>query len=258
MESKESIVIMGSSRAAHHYDSQVFSDGLSMSCINMGEDGNGIVLQYGRWKMISKRYTPKIIIYDISSHYDIENNDNLAYINRLRTYNTYSQEVKRYVSYLFPMEKIKLLSQLYCFNYNFFEVLYDCSKKREKGNGFTPLKGNILQAVACRQINKKSIIDVDSLKLSLLESLINESANKGTKMVFVVSPLWHGGNYDLSAFSSIIELTQKYNVPFYYYFDSPICDVQVYFKDSGHLNAEGALVFTKDLVNRLKENGELF
>ena len=66
-EMKEDIIIMGSSRAIHHYVPRIIADSLGMSCFNAGQDGNGIILQYGRWKMISERYTPKLIIYDVNT-----------------------------------------------------------------------------------------------------------------------------------------------------------------------------------------------
>ena len=51
----DEILIMGSSRASHHYVPEVITNDLGMSCYNAGQDGNGIVLHYGRWKMISQR-----------------------------------------------------------------------------------------------------------------------------------------------------------------------------------------------------------
>ena len=44
----EDIIIMGSSRASHHYVPEIISEELGMSCFNAGRDGNGIILQYGR------------------------------------------------------------------------------------------------------------------------------------------------------------------------------------------------------------------
>ena len=49
------VLVMGSSRASHHYVAQLIADSLGMTCFNGGQDGNGIVMQYGRWKMISKQ-----------------------------------------------------------------------------------------------------------------------------------------------------------------------------------------------------------
>ena len=85
-ESHEDIIIMGSSRASHHYVPQIFEDSLGLSCFNAGQDGNGIILQYGRWKMIRERYTPKMVIYDVTYNFDLGVNDNMTYIDRLKPF----------------------------------------------------------------------------------------------------------------------------------------------------------------------------
>jgi len=255
-QSNEDILIMGSSRAAHHYDPQMISDSLGMSCFNAGEEGNGIIMQYGRWKMISERYAPKLIIYDIFSLYDAEINDNMAYVDRLKPYCD-DREVKRYVSSVFPLEKFKLFSQMYCYNYKFFEILSDCRITRQKGNGYTPLNGRILKAVEERPIIKREELESDEVKVAYLMKLIHEAAEKGTKIVFVISPSWHGGHYKKSAYTDINNLAEKYSIPLYSFIDSPICDNPDYFKDSSHLNSKGASIFTSQLVSMLKTNGKI-
>lgn len=249
-ESDEDIIVMGSSRAAHHYDPKILSEALGMSCFNAGEDGNGIVMQYGRWKMISERYTPKLIIYDICSIYDVEENDNMAYIDRLKPY-CRDQSVKGYVTEVYPIERIKLYSQMYCYNYKFFEILSDCINRVDKVNGYSPLDGHMLQSVAQRPIIKKESFKEDKTKIKYLEKLIDEARQKGTMLVFAISPSWQGGQYEISAFSSVIELAEQYSIPFYSYIDSPICTGADFFKDTYHLNITGATLFSQDLATRL-------
>ena len=53
-KSVDDILIFGSSRAVHHYNSSMIEDSLGMSCYNCGDDGNGIILSYGRLSMISQ------------------------------------------------------------------------------------------------------------------------------------------------------------------------------------------------------------
>ena len=81
-EGSEDVLVMGSSRASHHYVSRILADSLGMTCYNGGQDGNGIVMQYGRWKMISKRHVPKVLIYDIEPAFDLSVDDNSRYIDR--------------------------------------------------------------------------------------------------------------------------------------------------------------------------------
>ncbi len=66
----EDIIILGSSRAAHHYVPKIIEDSLGMSCYNCGEEGNGVILAYGRLKMLTNRYKPKLIMYEITPGYD--------------------------------------------------------------------------------------------------------------------------------------------------------------------------------------------
>lgn len=46
----DDIIILGSSSATHHYVLQIIEDSLGLSCYNCGEEGNGVVLAYGRLK----------------------------------------------------------------------------------------------------------------------------------------------------------------------------------------------------------------
>ena len=109
---KEDILVMGSSRATHHYVAKMISDSLGVTCFNGGQDGNGILLQYGRWKMISKHHLPKVIIYDIEPSFDLMVDDNSRYIDRLKPYSI-DRDVNKYIAELFPMERFKMLSGCY-------------------------------------------------------------------------------------------------------------------------------------------------
>ena len=81
---KDECIIFGSSRGMHHYDPNIISDSLGMSCWNCSLDGNGIILMYGRYKMLSARYTPKVLIYDVCTAFDLISDDNNTYLGRLR------------------------------------------------------------------------------------------------------------------------------------------------------------------------------
>lgn len=80
------ILIFGSSRAIHHYVPKIFRDSLGIDCYNCGQDGMGIILFYGRYKMITQRYIPKVIVYDVLSGFDLEQGDNYSYIGWLKPY----------------------------------------------------------------------------------------------------------------------------------------------------------------------------
>ena len=250
----EDIIIMGSSRASHHYVPEIISQELGMSCFNVGQDGNGIILQYGRWKSLTKRQTPKLIIYDIHMGYDIETNDNMAYVDRLKPFSD-DDDVNGYISAIFPLEKLKLLSQMYRYNYKFLEMTSDYIGKSDysANAGYFPLFGHIRKDVADKQPQKKVLTEVDEVKIHYLEQLIKDANKVGTKVVFVVSPSWKDGNYDVGQYSIVKDLANKYGVPFWEYTNSDIGRNSDYFEDSSHLNDKGARIFTKLICARINE-----
>lgn len=251
-ESNEDIIIMGSSRASHHYVPQILTDSLGMSCFNAGQDGNGIILQYGRWKMILERYAPKVLIYDITPGFDLGKNDNMAYIDRLKPFCDDS-EVKKYVANIFPMERWKLISQMYRFNYKFLEMVSDCAQNGDdKQKGYIPLNGQIRKEVVRESsMPKPCQMQFDDIKLHYLECLAQECKDSGTKLILVASPYFKGGSYDEEIFMPVCEMADKYGFRFYYFVESEFANNQKLFKDSHHLNDEGAKVFTTELIRHI-------
>lgn len=246
----EDILIMGSSRASHHYVAKQIADSLGMSCYNGGQDGNGIVMQYGRWKMLEKHHTPKVIIYDVEPAFDLSINDNERYVDRLKPYSNES-EVKHYIASLFPMERWKLFSQMYRYNYKFLEILSDCVRLSDVNNGYKPLYRHIRQELvqAPKAAPAKSM-EVDKTKYQVLCKLVEEVQAKGSTIIFVSSPYWQSiASPDMSA---IREIANKYGVTFIDYSGYEINGNPNWFADSMHLNDEGAEEFTKDITHQLK------
>lgn len=251
-ESKEDVIIMGSSRASHHYVPQIITDSLGLSCFNAGQDGNGIILQYGRWKMIAERYSPKMIIYDVNPSFDLLESDNMAYIDHLKPFCS-DKEVTDYVARLFPLERYKLLSQMYRYNYKFLEILSDCARGRgDDLRGYIPLKGQIRKEVVDGNFAQEAIsVRYDAEKLKYFECLAKECREKGTRLMFVVSPYYRGSSYTIETFAPVCEIAEKYGVPFMYYNNGEFCLNPGFYKDSHHLNDDGARVFTTGLISQI-------
>lgn len=251
----EDVIIMGSSRASHHYVPEIITKKTGMSCFNAGQDGNGIILQYGRWKMLSERYTPKVIIYDVNASFDLETNDNTRYIDRLKPFCD-NKAVKDYVSSLYPLERLKLLSNMYRYNYKFIEMAFDNIRVEDFKllEGYIPLYGKIREEIINKPIIERSrSISYDEVKLYYLERLLIEANDVGSKVILVVSPSWKGGGYEPVIYSEIKDMANRYGVQFVDYLNSDICDIPDCFQDSQHLNDNGASEFIEDLALRIKQ-----
>lgn len=251
-KANEDILIFGSSRAIHHYNPQIISDSLGMSCYNCGQDGNGIILFYGLWQMIKQHHKPKMIIYDVTPDFDInEGENNQRYLGWLRA--DYDRPgVKEIFSEIDPKEKYKMLSMLYRYNSKFMQNITDFVHPifAIEGNGYLPLEGK-MDTMKIRKNNGISKIPTyDQTKLEFVAKLIDDVQD--VELSFVASPIWYGMNEE--TFKPIKEICSKKHIPFLDFSNnSKYVHKNQYFSDGSHLNAVGADEFTKNLIVAMKK-----
>ena len=248
---EDDIIILGSSRATHHYVPQIIEDSLGLSCYNCGEEGNGIVLAYGRFKMLTNRYKPKLIIYEITPGYDYSAIEpNSKYLGYLRPYYNKKGIKPLFESFDDELSILKMQSKMY---QNFGKLLPDLVDNfifRDNKKGYSPLYGKI-KADINNLPKEERINEIDSIKLYYVERLIVDAKSANIPIVFVVSPRF-GIDSDTNNYEVEIALCKRYDVPYYNYLNySPIANEADYFQDMGHLNNEGAYAFSRVLVNEV-------
>ena len=253
-ETNEDILVFGSSRAIHHYNPIIISDSLDMSCYNCGQDGNGIILNYGRYQLICQRYHPKVLIYDVIPDYDLlVGEDNHKYLGYLCPY--YDRKgIDEVFESIDDTEKYKMKSQMYRYNYGFVQVISDYvhPQQSEGIKGFRPVHKEMDTMKISKRRKKEPIYDY--LKIEYINKMVDEL--KDTKIIFVVSPYWNG--MDTTSFAPVKTMCQQRAIPFIDYSNNPkYVHHNKYFYDGLHLNARGANEFTKDLIMELRKR-EIF
>jgi hypothetical protein len=249
----EDILIFGSSRAVHHYNATMLEDSLGLSCYNCGDDGNGIILSYGRLTMAKERYQPKIIIQDVSTSFDLLKNDNHKYLGWLKA--RYERTGIPEIFYdIDKTERYKMLCQMYRYNTKFLQNLfvYFTSISADTGTkGFRPINAKF-DPMKVSKGSKPKQFEFDPLKISYINKFIDLS--KGSQLFFVVSPMWYG--MDTAKVAPLKNICQQHSIPFLDFSNDPkYVHRNEYFKDGTHLNARGADEFTKDLIIELRKRG---
>lgn len=257
-ELKSDIIILGSSRAIHHYDPKIFSDSLGLSCYNCGEDGMGILLMYARYKHICERQIPKLVIYEFLPGFDYEKEDNSRYLRFLRPLPHYS--ITDSIIYnVSPLEKYKLISRLYAYNSFFIDIIaqrYSKSTSIAKDYTYAPLNGEMNY-----QPNwvKEGIDEpkADSLKLEYMEKLIHDCKENGTQLIFVTSPIYLG--LWNTSFDWLNQVCEENNIAYYNHFlDTIYYEKPHLFTDSYHLNKRGAESFSQLLSQEIKSGSKMW
>ncbi len=254
-QTTEDLLIFGSSRASHHYNPKIFMDSLGVTCYNCGEDGNGIILNFGRYQMIQQRYLPKMIIYDVAVGFDLGINDNHKYIGKLKPY--YERDhIKEIFLTVDKTEQWKMMSQLYRYNSIFLTIMADRFHPIQSMGfqGYRPLEGKMDKMKISKVKNERDKYQFDTLKMDFLNKFIDKTEN--IKVVFVESPLWYG--MDTMQLSPIRDICTRRNIPFVDFSNNPkYVGNNEFFKDGSHLNARGADEFTKDLIIEIKKRNLL-
>lgn len=248
-ETIDECLIFGSSRAMHHYDPTILSDSLKMSCWNCGYDGNGIILMYGRYRMISSRYTPKVIVYDIEPKYDLMKGDNQVYLGCLKYY--YNNDGIDTIFWNVDMaERYKMAFKCYQYNTRWLQLISDnIHPLADSKRGYRPM--DLKMNYEPKAEKDLTYCNVDSLKIYYLTRLITECKISGTKLIFTISPKYKSTSDQI--FSPIKELCVKYRVPLInYYLDDEFRTNKNFFYDSFHMNREGATSYSKKIAHSLR------
>ena len=248
------ILLCGSSRCVHHYNPAIISDSLGLSCYNSGQDGNGVILLYGRLQMIKSHHEPKLIIYDITPGFDLlMGDDNHRYLTWLKPH--YNREgIPEIFQSVDKTERIKMLSNMYRYNSHFIELAVDYFYPiiNADDNGFVPIDKE-MDKTKIRKGNDlvEKNYEFDPLKLDYIEEFAEEV---GDRLVFVVSPIWYG--MDSAQLKPLIELCANRNIKLIDFSNNPkYVHNDLFYKDGSHLNARGADEFTRDLIGELKNRG---
>ncbi len=257
--SKDDIIVLGSSRAVHHYNPQILEDSLGLTCYNCGEKGNGIVLAYARFKMITQRHKPKLILYEVTPDFDYGvGADNRKYLSYLRPY--YSNKEIRNIFNDFDddLSWLKMQSRAYQNTSKIVHNIADNIIPTDNKSGFMPLEGSITKDYVITNSQSAPKIEVDSLKYAYVEKLIVESKEMGIPIIFLSSPLYKCNQYSnpgpVYDYEPAKKLCIYYNIPYWDMFMEPtIINNPLYWHDGGHMNSVGANAFTKLIVNRIRQ-----
>ena len=248
----EDVIIMGSSRANHHYVPQVIADSLQLSCFNAGYDALGILNMFGRYKLICRHHTPKVIIYDIFAPNEIygSSSDHLQFLDGLKPYADIA-EIDSIFTDVAPIEHYKMRSKVYRYNTKILQIAGDfMGHTPPPALGYIPLNGKITFKTEPYH-PEYTVAKPDSVKLNYVRKLIADTRARGIQLVLAISPRYEANDYQ--DYLPIIRLCKEERVPLLNHFnDRAFVSQKQLFKDSHHLNDEGARRYSAVISQEVK------
>jgi hypothetical protein len=259
-ECKDDVLIFGSSRANHHYVSKLIGDSLQLSCYNLGRNGMNILYADALLKEILKRYHPKMIILDV-----MENEFSFLSINNgLKKTTTallpYLDEHPALASVIslsgdYEVAKAKL-SNIYPYNSLLIPILQhhltDVGMKNE--NGFQPLTKKMDVEKENQWLRSIPAPVIDTNSVNVMQEFLKIVSANNIVLYAIISPayLQVPNQKEVAMMNDIL---QQYHFTLWNYSgDSTWSTHPELFRDAVHLNEEGAIVFSEDVVQRIKTN----
>lgn len=243
----EKCVVLGSSRALHHYDPAIMAPVTECSVYNCGEDRMGIIFNYGRMMLVKERYMPDIIVYDVEPDYDLLYGDNSVYLSQLRPY-TGHESIRRLFADVDPSENIKMLMLPYRLNNRVLQVTKDCTSGAETFyNGYSPYIGRMTA------LHKENLPQdhYDDTKWRYIGELVKLCGHR-TKLVFTASPQLSYGND--SVYAPLKEMCRRHGIPFLNHFcDTAFTNHHELFHNANHLERRGAEIYSKIIAREIKQ-----
>ena len=255
-ETEAEILIFGSSRANHHYDTKIIEEYTGQSAYNTGRDGNTIFYQTALLKSILNRYTPKQIILDFTGTFAYLQED-YDRLSSLLPYYSAHEELRDIILLKSPFEEYKLKSKIYPYNSLLTTIAvgnlnYNQTRKgnTDAYNGYVPSYGIWKKEIVAKETPGK--YEIEKNKLDVFQEFLELSQQKNIPLLVVYSPVYYlyDKNYSVEVCKDICK---KYNVAFVDFSkDTEFLKNKELFNDKYHLNHNGAKLLTEKVLKVLK------
>ena len=249
------VVIVGSSRAAHHYVTQMVEDSLGMPAYNVGRDGCFFSYNCCVINSIMDRYSPSLIIWETSKD-DLFGGGSDP-LENLYPYYQKNNWVTSVINSELPWtERIRLSSKVYRYNSVIHRIVIRYLRRDSfvdgTEKGYLPLPAKKpLEPLELRSESSEEG-EVNEAKVERFRSILSRAHVKGVKMIVVDSPKYKESGGLCASAVVMKSLCEEYgarcfdNTQMTYFLERPEL-----FNDATHLNDDGAKTYTEMFLEEI-------
>ncbi len=241
------VLILGSSKAKHHYVPKVIEDSLGMSAYNAGADGHDVAYACLVLQSWLTRCTPRVVVLDICN--SMINGDWID--NSIADIKCYYGQNKAVTDYIDSSQdwrlKLKLHSNLYRLNGSLLWLTKAMLKHPTTAtDGYSPLYGSDIE----HGNTTYGPFTPSPIEVEQLRRIARLCRQNGIRLHIVLSPnheIDNGMRHWLAAEA------KRDSVAFADMTEAPEVWADHYYKDRGHLNNDGAVTFTSMMTVTLRQ-----
>ncbi|SFD07522.1 hypothetical protein [Algibacter pectinivorans] len=260
-QSKDAIMVIGSSHAIRHYKPSIIEKSTGKTCYNAGAEGQQLIYHTALQKMLLKRHRPELIVFNIDEEFLFKSDIAFSRLSDLHPYyGDNKATLNPFLKLKSKYKDLKLLFKAYQYNSTIVHVLKYKFAPQIAQKGYRPLKEEMTpeKLVSYTQHPPKKIYteQIEPIFVQLLKDFISETKKHNVKLIFVSSPKLI--ERDLSkneSFTTIQAIAKAEGIPFYNYLNKPdYINKLDLFWDPSHLNDKGATLFNNNLVKIINKH----
>lgn len=255
------IVVVGSSRASHHYVIQMIEETTGIPAWNVGRNGCYFSYNCCVINTIIERYSPKLIIWENDMNYLFEDSsDPLESVFPYYNKNDYiTKLIDENVS---STESFGLNSRLYQYNSTIQHIMIRFANRNNHSDkrlkGFEPMPNEQHITPIEKDNGNMSKRIVSAIKEERFRNTICKVKDKGIQLVIVDSPKYIEQSKENNSRATMKSICNEYCVPIID--NTQLSDIVAhpeFFYDRVHLNENGAKAYTKLFLTQLQAIGLL-
>jgi hypothetical protein len=249
------VAVFGSSVALVHFNPYIISKITGKSSYNFGLDGTPLIQHKGLLKEFLS-YTKAEVIVLAVSYLELEKRTKVHklknYINHLDNSNIYNALYEINPGTVWKTKYIPFYDYI-LFNEEYRKILIKQYKVNHPKNGsykgFQAFHDKWMEQSWMRESKVIPHATIDNNVVSSYREIIDLASQQGKKVVIVLTPIYQEGQNSILNLNEVRDVYQSLSKNGGYFIDftkNDICNNRDYFYNYGHLNADGADVFTRE------------
>ena len=244
-KANEQIIIYGASTAENHFNPSIIKARTSYTCYNAGAAGQSILYIEALNRCILKRCRPEIIILVLD--WTLYDDQSFNKLGALLPYYQKHPEIREIIKQRSRFESIKLLSHIYPFNSVLYQVCrqFYGTPRNKTTNGFLPENRKFKINYANIRKDLAAPVSVSSEKYIAFNNFISLCKEKKIKLILTIAPTFDMNLVSRHLFSFSDSLSRANKIPLINFAQlDKISGKKILFADNGHLNSNGADIFS--------------
>lgn len=253
-ESKDELVVLGSSVALNSFNTKMLSDSLGIKAFNAGSNGQCLPYYQSLLEIIAERPELKTLILGVGENNLNDTGLGTRYKLLIPYYDSGYEPIDRRLEGDSRLDKIFYKSSLYRYNTIWFRILlYHFYEPGIKGeNGF--ISKELPPYFPKKQSRRRDFV-MSEERSEELDSMVALCKRNDIRLIMCITPKYESRSFRTDVEKKLRQRAARGDFELWFDADTtPLSADSTLFFDDAHLNYRGADIYTSIIIDRLRDD----